>query len=66
MVSIMKITHGIKEPTGGHQNCITNHMLIVGGYVKVRESLYTQITIWVNTILSHIDTRVVLHRYESS
>ena len=44
----------------------TSHMLTFGGYVKVRESLYTQVIIQVNTILSQIDTRVILHRYESS
>lgn len=35
-----------------------------GGYVKVREYLYTWITIWVNANLDHIDTRVVFPRYE--
>ena len=66
MVLIMKITHGINKRTHGHQNCITNRMLIFCGYVKVREYLYTQVIIQVNTILSHIDTRGVLHRYKSS
>ena len=37
-----------------------------GGYVKVRKSLYTRVIIWVNTIPNHIDTRVILPRYESS
>ena len=32
-------------------------MVIFGGYVKVRESLYTWEIIWVNTFLNHIDTR---------
>ena len=32
----------------------------------MRESLYTQLTIWVDTILSHIDTRTILPRYEDS
>ena len=35
------INNGIKEPTCGYQNCITNQIMICGGYVKVRESLYT-------------------------
>ena len=51
--------HGIKEPTYGYQNHNTNQILIFGGYVKVRESLYTRIIIWVNTILNHIDTKLI-------
>ena len=34
------------------------------GYVKVREFLYTQDIIWVNTILNHIHTKLILPRYE--
>ena len=34
------------------------------GYVKVREYFYTWNNIWVTAILDHIDTRVVLPRYE--
>ena len=34
------------------------------GYVKVREFLYTQVIIWVNTILNHIHTKLILPRYE--
>ena len=30
----------------------------------MRESLYTLVVIWVNTILNHIDTRVILPSYE--
>lgn len=36
------------------------------GYVKTRESPYIQVTIWVNTIPSHIDTRAILSRYKGS
>ena len=32
----------------------------------MRESLYTRIIIWVNTLLKHIDTRMIIPRYESS
>ena len=35
-------------------------------YVKVRESLSIRIIIWVDTILNHIDTRMILPRYEDS
>ena len=30
----------------------------------MRESLYSQIIIWVNTILNHIDTSIILPKYE--
>lgn len=39
--SIIKINNNIKEPTHGYHNYDTNHILISGGYVKVRESLHT-------------------------
>ena len=35
----------------------TNQILIFYGYVKVRDSLYTRVTIWVKAILNHIDPR---------
>ena len=41
--SIININNGIKEPSRGYQNCITNQILIVSGYVKVRESSHNQI-----------------------
>ena len=59
---IYRRMHGIKEPIHGHQNCYTNQILIFGGYVKVKESLYTRVIIWVNTILNHIDTSTILPR----
>ena len=37
-------------------NCNTSQILVFGGYLKVRESLYTQVIIWVKTILNHIYT----------
>ena len=64
MVSIINFNHGIKEPTHGYQNSNTSQILIFGEYVKVRESLYTQVIIWVDNIMNHIDTRVILPRYE--
>ena len=39
-----------KNLTRGYQNCITNEMLIVGGYVKVKKSLHSIIR--VDTILN--------------
>ena len=44
----------------------TSQILIFGGYVKVKESFYTRVIIWVNTILNHIDTTAILSRYEDS
>ena len=56
---------GIKEPNYGYQICKTNQILICGGYVKVRESLYTWLIIWVNTIPNYIDTLMIFpNRYE--
>jgi hypothetical protein len=49
-----------------YQNCNFSQILIFGGYVKVRESLYTQVMLWVNTILDHVGTIVVLPRHGSS
>ena len=65
MVSIININNGIEEPTCGYQTCNTSQILIFGGYVKVRESLYARVIVWVNTILNRIDTRVDTPRYES-
>ena len=65
-VSIININNDIKESTCGYQNCRTCQILIFGGYVKVRESLYTQVIIRVNAIVNHIDTKVFLPRYEGS
>ena len=55
MVSIINNNNGIKEPTHGYHNCNTNQILILDGYVKVRESLDIRVIIWVDTILNHID-----------
>jgi hypothetical protein len=41
MESIININNGDKTPTHGYQNYDTSQILISGGYVKVRESLYT-------------------------
>jgi hypothetical protein len=49
IILIINIINGNKEPTHGNENCNNNQMLVFGGSLKVREYLYTQITIWVNT-----------------
>jgi hypothetical protein len=46
-------------------NCDTSHILVCGGYGKVRGSLNTLI-IWVNTLLNHTNTGVILPGYEGS
>ena len=67
MASITNISNGIKEHACNYQNCNSSQLLIFGRYVKVRESLYVQVVIWIDTMsLNHINTRVILPRYESS
>ena len=54
MVSIININNGIVEPTCGYQNCIASQIVIFSEYVKVRESLYTELlyeSIPISTIL---------------
>ena len=41
-------------------------MSIFGGDVKIRESLYTRVIIWLNIILNQIDTKEILPTYEGS
>ena len=43
-----------------------DHKSKLGGYVKMRNPLYTQIFVWVNTILSHNNIGLILPRYEGS
>jgi hypothetical protein len=59
MVSLMNINNGFKELICRYQNCDAMQILIFDGDLKVRESLYTWIFIWVNTILNHIDTSTI-------
>jgi hypothetical protein len=63
MVIIININNCINEPTHGYQNCNTSQILIFGGYLKVKESLYTQVITWVNSILKHIDTMTILPKF---
>ena len=39
---------------------MTSQILIFGGYLKVRKSLYTQIILWVYTILKDTKTKEFL------
>ena len=66
MASIININNGMKESTGGYENCNSTQIVIFGGYFKVRESFYTRVVIWVNTILNCTDTEVNLTRYKGS
>jgi hypothetical protein len=51
MVSIIINNKGVKEPTPGCQKYNTSQILIFGGYLKVRKSLYTQSCSLGHTIL---------------
>ena len=62
MKSIISIHDGIKGSTCGYQNYNTSEMLVFGGYMKVRKSLYTLVIIWVDIILNHIDIKKTLPR----
>ena len=66
MVLMININNDIKKPTRVYQNCNTSQILIFGGYLKVKESLYDRVIIWVNTILNQTGTRTNLSRYEGS
>jgi hypothetical protein len=50
MVPTINVDTNIKEPTHG--------------YLKVRESLYIRVIVWVNTILDYIGIRTILTKYE--
>ena len=39
--------------------------MLFGGHVKVNPFLYTQLIIWIDTILNHIDTKTIFPKYES-
>ena len=64
LASIININNGIEEPTHGYQHCNTSQILIFGGYVKVRERLFTRVIVWVDTTVNHIDTWASSPRYE--
>ena len=51
------------KPIRGDQNYNTNQILILDVYVKVGETLYTQVIILANTILNRIDTKMMLPTY---
>jgi hypothetical protein len=53
MASVFKINNSIEDPTceGRYHYCNVEKNLVFGGYVKVRQSLYTQVIFWVYTIL---------------
>ena len=43
IVSVININTGMQEPTCGYLNFNTSQILILGGYVKMGESLYAQL-----------------------
>ena len=68
MMSVIKINNNITDPTceSRYQYCNVEENSVFDGCVKARESLYTQVIIWVNTSLNHFNTRTILPRYEGS
>ena len=64
MVSSININNGIKEPMCGYENRNTSQICIFDGHVKVRESFYTRVIVWVNTILNNIETNTFFPTYE--
>ena len=64
MVSIININLSFKEHIHRYQDCNTSQILMFGWYVKARESLYTQVIIWVYIIMDLVDTWVILFRHE--
>ena len=63
IISVLNIKNSIKTFTRMYQNWTTSQNLVG---VSRWESLYTRVIIWVNTILSHINTMPILLRYEGS
>lgn len=68
MVWVFKSNNGIKESTPWVSKYLNfSQTVMFGGYVKVRDCLYTQVLFQVNTmILNHIDTRAIFPTYEGS
>ena len=54
MVSTIHINSDINEPSLGYQISISIKHQYFGGYVKVREFLYTRVIIRINTIMNHV------------
>jgi hypothetical protein len=48
------------------QNYNASQILMFDEYIKVRQSLYTYVIIWVNTILKHNDAKTISPNYEGS
>jgi hypothetical protein len=61
-VSIININNDIKKAYSVN----TNQIMVFDKLLKVSESLYSHIVIWINTILNPIDTRTNLLRFEGS
>ena len=58
MVSIININIDFKEPTRAYKyKC----KLMFGGFVKMREYLYTQIIIWIILILGQLCLYMKVH-----
>ena len=64
MVSLIDINNDIKNiPVGIKIVTLVTYWYGIGT-LKVRESLYTSIIIWVNDILNHIEIRIISPKYK--
>ena len=67
MVPIININNIVREPTHRHSKSSYRSNIdryLTGGYVKLRESLYTRVDIRANDILKHIDTMAIWPMYK--
>ena len=58
--------NGINESTVNIKNCDIHTHINIWWVVKVRESLCTQVIVWGNSILKHIDTRATSPSHKGS
>lgn len=66
MVSIINIINGSKEPIIGFQIQYTNKTYDIWWVRQVESFWIHEFIFWSNTILIHIDTKVILPKYEKS
>lgn len=60
------MNNGIKNSICGYQNCDINQIMVFGGCIKMKITLYNGVINLVNTVLNLIDTIAIIPRHESS
>lgn len=65
-IHIVNSKNGSKEPIRGYKSCDICQTLICGGYVKVRESFFTQLFYLRHSVLLHFVIWVSFLNYEGS